>query len=215
MKWMTKNINDFTLAVRSMNPDTIMDIAKGLGLLGLALTGAGGVAIVAALGPLGWVVIAAAGIAAVIYGLTKIPWGEVWSGLKDIGAKIVEAIGFSARFAIGAIPEIFSQLGSAILDALKNVISQVGRGLGIDPANKGTSPGQTGRPWKENIVPQSFSPGQRTMTAQPIQISMNIDGRSLGQAVSEQLMYLATFSGSAPSANGMPLFTGGDHNANI
>lgn len=73
-------------AFANKNPGAISDIAKGIGVLGVALVGGGAVAILAALGPAGWIaggVIALAG-AVSIFG--KDLWTGLVNGLKSVAA---------------------------------------------------------------------------------------------------------------------------------
>ena len=57
-----------------------------------------------------------------------------------------------------------------------------------------------------------FSPGNKsTLTAQPTTLSLNVDGRTLAQAMSTALSEFHMFPGQAPSADGMGQHFAGDH----
>jgi hypothetical protein len=47
---------------------------------------------------------------------------------------------------------------------------------------------------------------------QPLSLNLNIDGRTLAQAVSTALMAVHGFPGHAPAADGLSQFMSGDHN---
>ena len=47
---------------------------------------------------------------------------------------------------------------------------------------------------------------------QPLSLNLNIDGRTLAQAVSTALIALHGFPGHAPAADGLSQFMSGDHN---
>jgi hypothetical protein len=50
------------------------------------------------------------------------------------------------------------------------------------------------------------------LKAQPISLSLTIDGRTLAQAVSDQLEYFYRHPTGAPAADGLAHFFSGDHN---
>jgi hypothetical protein len=87
---MTDALRSLTEVFRSMNPDTLKHLAEGFALLGASLIAAGGVAIVAALGPAGWLVL---GIGALATAIVAVPWKAAFdglaSGIKSLGDMIV------------------------------------------------------------------------------------------------------------------------------
>jgi hypothetical protein len=194
LKAITGGLNSMTDAIRGMNPDTLRLIGAGLATLSLALVGGGAVALLAALGPAGWIILGATAVATGMNLLSQVDWkGLATSGWEKIAS-------------------VFETIKNAIMDFIGFIASIPGKLGGLLGGGKGGEFGKDLGDANKSYVPMKFSPGQKTMTAQPIQISMNVDGRSLGQAVSEQLLYLATFSGSAPAADGRSFPTGGDHN---
>jgi hypothetical protein len=64
---------------------------------------------------------------------------------------------------------------------------------------------------------QSFlqGPGAAKATLAPISLSLNIDGRQLGQAVTEQLEHLVEHASSAPSYNGLSNFARADSGMSV
>ncbi|MEJ0050584.1 MAG: hypothetical protein WDN02_05160 [Methylovirgula sp.] len=66
LQQITIAIDSWTAKVEKMNPGTIVRIAEAIGVLGLTLIGAGAVAIIAALGPAGWIVLGIGSLAAAL-----------------------------------------------------------------------------------------------------------------------------------------------------
>jgi len=63
-----------------------------------------------------------------------------------------------------------------------------------------------------SIIPANFTPGEKKQVLQPIQMTLNIDGRTLAQAVSDILEDLYTHPTGAPSPNGWSSFHSVDGN---
>jgi hypothetical protein len=61
-------------------------------------------------------------------------------------------------------------------------------------------------------MPMNFMPNTAQPEKQQFAFSLNVDGTVLGQTVADILTQKATFSTSAPSPNGLAMWTGGDHN---
>jgi hypothetical protein len=180
MKELTSAINAMTRYVNGMNPETLKTIAEGIGALGLALSGALAVTLLVALGPAGWIVL---GIGAVVAAAAK--WGPdvfkaIWSGLESMAAALDKFIAFLAGLG----------------DKIKGILS----GLGIDPADHGSHPGRDGRPGHKDKT--MFNPGQAPVKATPISLSLNVDGRTLAQVISEKLDGLYRYDTNSPAFNG-------------
>jgi hypothetical protein len=231
-----------TWAGDKSNMKTIKLIGDGMAALGLALAGTGAAALIGAMGPTGWLVAGVIALSGAVAGINGNVFAGLGQKIHDslkiemsgfsaagafagIGSKIYQTLKSEVMDEIANFGKDLHKLGidpaggagpgktgkpwrEGSSESKDGSFGSLLKSFGIDPAGSTDSPGKTGRPIKN----MSFNPGQQTMTAQPIQISMNVDGRSLGQAVSEQLMYLATFATSAPSANGRSFPSGGDHN---
>jgi hypothetical protein len=127
------------------NPDAVKSIGEGIAALGAGLLGAGGVALLAAIGPAGWLVagIAALGTAAAMHkkgdwldqlddmaGVNKVrEWGEklrammpsgqdIHNAMMKIGKAMDDAIAAIPGMVSGAISSMASAIGSAISSAL-------------------------------------------------------------------------------------------------
>jgi hypothetical protein len=125
------------------------------------------------------------GLSAVFQAFGAIPWGAIGSGLDSVKSAIMRLIDF-----LGAIPGMVG-------DKLKGMFSNPGNVPGGDPMGLKS--------------PTSFHPGTgTTIKVAPTTINFAIDGRTLGQAVSEQLEFLAEHATGAPAANGLTHFPRAD-----
>jgi hypothetical protein len=152
-------------AFANAHPDAILNIAKGVAVLGAVFVGAGVAAIAAAIGVGGWIV---AGIAGLGAALMVVPWADLWSGF---GAAI-------------------SGIASAITTAIAGIRAALGGGLGgpagpVNPYTKmpgqqhgplGPAPSGLGRQGY-NAVPPTGGGGGNT------RIGLNVDGRELAQVI--------------------------------
>jgi hypothetical protein len=115
--------------------------------------------------------------------------------------------------AIGAFIALewdtFKTAIGSVRDALAGFFSWLG---GIAEKIKGLFPGGGGQLKKDlddanrNYVPMRFDPGTTKTKVTPISLSLNVDGRTLAQSISEQLEQLYEHATGAPSANGMGHF---------
>jgi hypothetical protein len=181
---LTGVLNSMQKVVVGMDPSTITTLAAGIGALGLALTGGGAVALLAALGPAGWI---AVGLGLLIAAAAK--WGpdilkNVYAGLEGLA----DAANRFVQWLAGLIEKVKGLIGN----------SQ----LGIDPGGSFTSPGKTGKPAKKVM----FEPGVGGMQAAPISLSLSIDGRTLARAVSDQQDALYRYETNSPAFNGSGRF---------
>lgn len=125
-----KKITDIFLKlgiVATQHPEAIARIAEGIAALGVALIGGGGVAILAALGPAGWLAtgIIAVGIAMANYKNPIMAWLE---SIKNTNWN--EEITKALAPAVIAIKAWFSTLGTSIIDALKGMWADMKGALG-------------------------------------------------------------------------------------
>lgn len=267
---LTEGIKGFTGYMRSLDPNTVKNIAIGIGMLAGALTMAGGVALLAALGPAGWIALGAAGVAAAVYALSHVDWnkakGEIasfsanarqalsnidWGGIQDSLTRFVKQTSISLRTIrwddaasqvlalaqdaiaktrsvywknvgqpiLNLVQDTFNVLGDmlgkinwkGIGDAIWSMVKSITdaaaslgvgtlKSLGIDKGGSHTSPGKTGKPAEEKH--SMFRPATGTSKDKPISLALNIDGRTLAQAVSEQLAKLSEHNTIAPASYG-------------
>jgi hypothetical protein len=188
---LTGAINYMTQQVNQTDPQTITKIAEAIGVLGVAMTGAGAVAILAALGPAGWVAGIAIGLAA-----TAAAFPKVREALVAIPTALNDAIDFVVK-ALGTvasrIAEAINKLGHSILGSAEGIAKGGAGGAGGNYDQMGNPTG----------APMRFVPGtDGKLKAQPISMSLNVDGRTLAQAISEQLEYLYEHQTGASAADG-------------
>jgi hypothetical protein len=67
-------------------------------------------------------------------------------------------------------------------------------------------------PSEGGLIPARFSPGSNQQRPQPVSLSLNIDGRTLAQVISELQSSQYEFPGGAPAPNGLTAWNDGDHN---
>lgn len=96
---------------------------------------------------------------------------------------------------------------SSVIDKLRNFL-----GLGAKP-NQGDAQ-EFGKALKDQgYTPMRFNPAkEQTLKAQPISLSLNLDGRTLAQAIVDQIMYTMQNPTGAPSPDGMRMFRPADGN---
>ena len=107
------------------------------------------------------------------------------------------------------IKDIFEGIRSAIssfIDSVANIAGKIGWMFGFG-SNK--VQGIEEAPLKHRSM---FTPSNGPAKAQPISLSLNVDGRTLAQAISDQLESLYGFPTGAPAPDGVGRFYGGDHN---
>jgi hypothetical protein len=94
------------------------------------------------------------------------------------------------------------------LDVLRSAIDSM-----RDRAAKGIDPSYRAPFRIHPPSPMNFLQGpDKSPKATPISLSLNIDGRTLAQTVSQQLADLLTFPTGAPAADGWGRWHDGDHN---
>lgn len=216
---ITGMLNSMQRSVTGTDPETIMSIAKGVGALGVALSVGGAVAILAAIGPAGWLIGGLAALAVALSDERFRKWLQS-SSIADAvtgwftanllnpskswlaSNSIAEAV--SGWFNFNVLEPIRKWLSStsisdAIVGALKNFFSGGSKGGDkTDPANKGL------------LQLNRFDPGTSKIKAAPISLSLNVDGRTLAQSISEQLEYLYEHATGAPSHDGYRRFAPAD-----
>jgi hypothetical protein len=176
MAGLTSTMNSIS-QFAAANPDAIKNMTYAIGALGAVLVGGG----IAALGTLASIPAALTGIVLAVMALGYLEWDKVRGYLLAFNQSITDFINW---------------LGG-IADKIKNLFVSKG-----DKSNDDFVKGL-----KEGYMPMSFSPGQRAMVAaQPIALSLNVDGRTLAQAVSDQLMYLYEHPTRGPSGDGQGQF---------
>jgi hypothetical protein len=122
------------------------------------------------------------------------------AGLPGLILAGVAAIGAFVALNWGAIKSGFDTVREAIsglLDYLMTIPGKIKQFF-----SGGTGKGSTTTDDFGRVIPQSFHPGDVQPKATPISLSLNVDGRTLAQAMSEKLDDLLRYDTSAPAFNG-------------
>lgn len=184
------------------NAENVRRIGTAFMGLGAFFVGGGVAAILTALGPGGWLI---GGIAALAVALTD-PRFKEWVKTDSISVAItawVTRFLAADNLILKAINDVFDSIFNAIADKIKSIGSSL---FGAAP-KKGDDDFVKGL--KEGYLPMRFDPGERkVLAAQPIALSLNVDGKSLAQAVSDQLMYLYEHSTRGYSPDGQGAYSG-------
>jgi hypothetical protein len=179
LKQFTSVINSMQTGLRGIDPDVLASIGKGLAYLGVGLVGAGAAAILLALSPVGWLVGGLTALIAVfandekaihgmqqftsaITGLVASEWEHVAKGFETIKTAISDFITWLE--SIGASIKHFLDLSRFLPSQLKK-----------DSNFEGNGPNGAAK------IPANFSPGERKQVLQPVQMNLNIDGRTLAK----------------------------------
>jgi hypothetical protein len=179
---LTSGMNAITRAINRTNPDTLKDIGIGLGILAGALTVGGIAALIAAMGPAGWIV---TGIGALVAAAAK--WGPdilkgVYSGLEGIADAVNRFIAWLVSLPGKIAKSLGSWMGSHAPD-------------GNDPT--------AADPWGGLLHKQRFEPGIGGQPKpQPVYLTLNMDGRRLAQAVSQAQDALYRYETNPTDFNG-------------
>jgi hypothetical protein len=207
---MFNRIGEFANA----HPVAVQYIGQGFAALGIALTAAGGAAILAALGPVGWIV---GGIVALGATLTAIPWGYVFKDFVDAFAMLNNKLKPLLDDMIGWLTPYIDRFNKWV----SSKVTPPGAGsipLGVpgfeglqigpnaDHAPPDTSRGgPLGIPGFEGVeIPPERGAGKQSWNAIPpgrgtqVQVAMatvNLDGRRVGEAT---LKYIVD-EGQGPS----------------
>jgi hypothetical protein len=198
LKSLTGAINGVQSVVTGMDPKNITIIAEGVAALGIALVGIGTVALVAFAGIPG--IIVGVGLAAAALIAIK------WDSITSIFDTIKTALSGFVDYLMG------------IPGKLKGLLPDAGWGPSRDGNGRMKNPGKFDKfLWGDPADPgpakkMMFSPGSSEAKPQPVSLSLNVDGRTLAQAISSQLSDLMNFPTGAPTADGYSRWHDGDHN---
>jgi hypothetical protein len=124
---------------------------------------------------------------------------------KGVGTTVATRAGEGALIGTG-VGALFGGVGAipgaaigGILGTAEGFMETYGgkSGMGIDKGGSYTSPGKTGHA------------AQPKAQLAPITLNLNLDGRTLGTAMSEIMVDLYKFSTQAPAGDGVSLYNGG------
>jgi hypothetical protein len=181
MKEITGYLNSMTDIVRGMDPGTMSAVAKGMAAFAVALAGVSIAALIAIAGIPGVIV----GLVAALGTLVALNWGSLKGGINSVAAALQSLDAWVGNF----IKSIWGYIKSLPGMVLKPLLDYGNR----DRSKDGDAPTDGLK------QPMNFNPRDIRMKAAPITLALNVDGRALGQVVSQQIDYLHEHPTSAPS----------------
>jgi hypothetical protein len=166
LQFLTGSLNSITKAITAMNPDTLKNL--GIGLLALSAALVVGGAAVLALSPAGWLVlgIGALGAACVAFN------SQITSGLDAVRdyflhlqQRIVGPINGMSGTIFNALKSLWDKLMALFKGASGPGADQFKRDLDAAP-----------------YTPMRFDPGTGAAKAQPVRLTLKLDGRPLAHS---------------------------------
>lgn len=199
-------VNRMTEAVRSVNPETLSMIYKIFAAIGAGLVAIGAISLVALVG----IPALIAGAVAAVATLIALNWDALTGWLKSFGGAIASIAGIAWEKVVGVFDGIVGAI-SGFIDKLLNIAGKAAWLFGFGN-NKIEGMEENALKKKMNFVPSQFDPGGRGAPKQQLALSLNIDGRTLAQSVSDELQSMYAFATGAPAPDGGGRFYNGDHN---
>lgn len=179
---LTSFLNDTQAAILAIDPNMMRLLGVGIAAIGAALIGAGAIALLGALGTGGWLIAAFTTLAAINWDKMK----QFWSWVQT-GASILRTIDEWSMYD--------TEKGNKALNWLKNLLPET------PPIGPNDNQRLRNVP-DPNFSPTSWTPGGTKQTLQPVQVILNLDGRTFGQAVIDILQDLTMMPNSAPAFDG-------------
>jgi hypothetical protein len=166
--------------------------------------------------PGGAVLSALGGMTSMMGSMAQFAGSERFKAVVDIFGKIGKAIVSADSFIANAVGQVsgvtamFSMFGSLPWEKIRDALDSAGKFFakieGIFSGKLETPrqvyPGGTMRP-QLNM----FHPGEKATKPQPINLTLNIDGRTLAQVISGKLSEFHAFETNPPAFNGADRFT--------
>lgn len=145
------------------------------------------------------------GLGGIFSTLGDVPWDKINASLDHFRTAINELAATAWEKIIGMFDGIKNAI-SSFVDAITNILGKAGWlfGFGNNKIDR-----MEDHPLKHKSM---FNPGTAPAKANPISLSLNIDGRTLAQTISDQLEQLYGFPTGAPSPDGSGRYFAGDHN---
>lgn len=207
LKKLTAGLNWLQVKILAMKPETITAIAAGFGILAAAMIVLGGAAVVIAAGTFGWIVMGVMAVVGAMYALGKVDW-------KALGTAIVGWLGSiwtgtTSWIKAHPLGELISGWLQGMWDKIKSLMPSMGWGPARDKTGHMINPSWLDKKiWsdpddgKMRAIPQSFHPGETKAKPLPISLSLNVDGRTLAQVISDKLDEVYRYDTSSPAFNG-------------
>jgi hypothetical protein len=203
---MTNVLNQMTAAVSKLSPEQMNVIYQVVAGIAGALVAIGAVALASLLG----IPALIAAVVGAFVTLVAINWETIKNGMHAFEQGVVRI----ASIAWDKVTGVFNTIASAIssfVDKILDIGGKVGWLFGFG-SNKMPGFEENALKKKSSFVPNDFNPGARGQPKQQLALSLNIDGRTLAQSVSDELQSMYAFATGAPAPDGSGRFYNGDHN---
>jgi hypothetical protein len=215
-----RSITDLMTSITQFSgahPDAIRRTGEGLAIVAAGLIALGGTAVVTAVAmaaPFAAAIGLIAGAVTVVAGLAVVNWDAIKAGASSV-VSAFDAIGAAINSfvsSIAAIPGKIKSLlpsfgGAPAVDDLGGI--GTGGKLGTEGAHGAIGPdgipGAAGQKQSWNVIPPP-----RNQTPIVLSSTLNLDGRTLADQMSEHLASLFEHPISAPASNGLAYYTSPD-----
>jgi hypothetical protein len=202
---IARGLNSVTDSITRLTPqqmDKVFEVITGVGagliVLGGILTGALLTSIVGAPILIGAAATALAAALATLAAFNP-DWLQSDSISQWLNRSLIDPI--QSFLHSDSIARAFAGLGDAILAAIKSALSNAYHGItGVPVQPDAQKFNDQLKDANKNYVPMRFDSGVERPKAQPVSFSLSVDGRTLAEAVSEQLSELMAF----PTGAGAP-----------
>lgn len=205
-----KMMQDFTGPINTMakfaatHPKAIKTIMEVVGAFAVALIGIGAISLVALAGLPALLTAGAVAIAAFI----ALNWKQVTTDFSNLGS----AISNLSSIAWKGLVEMFDGIKNAISSFIAAISSLYDKAKSLFSSTVKQGNDIMAAP---SAAPMAFHPGTQALRAQPISMSLNIDGRTLAQAISDQLTRLYGYPTGAPTDNDSASWSSADYSDDI
>jgi hypothetical protein len=176
----------------SSHGDAIKQIAGVLAAFAGGLVLIGGISLIALAGLPALLGAGVAAIAAII----ALNWKQVTEDFTNYG----HAVAYLITLPWKGLVEMFNGIQSALSGFISYISGLYDKVKGIFSGAVREGNKLMGSP-PLGAAPMAFHPGAHPMKAQPISLSLNVDGRTLAQAISDQLTRLYGYPTNAPVTN--------------
>jgi hypothetical protein len=215
LQTLTSGVNRMTDVVRGLDPSTLDSIYKGLAAVAVGLTALGVVSLATLIGAPAIITALAAALGA----LAALNWESI-KGFVSIFEKI-PVIGSTIGLFVRTMDMLINVPWQKVADALQGIYTAIAgfidKLLGIAGKIGGmfSNPNKSGEGGGDSVgkglnQPMNFMPGHAGPKQPQLAISLNIDGRTLAQSVSDELTALHAFATGAATPSGAGRRLGGD-----
>lgn len=207
LQTMTGVINRITDAVRGIDPNTLTSVYFAVAASAAALAAVVTFSLLGAPAILTALAVALGTLAALNWGSIK-EFASTVEKIPVIGTGImlmIRSIDMLVNIPWEKVVGVFNGIVGAVsgfIDQLLNIVGKAAWLFGFG-SNKIDGMREDSLKKKSNFVPGEFNPGAREMPKQQLALSLNIDGRTLAQSVSDEIQAMYAFNTSAAAGSGV------------